>query len=215
VVAPVGPTGCEGTAHSAYFVGAAVGAMRTHVRFDNDATFALDEQAATAFAGYSTPSGWSFRGSVGALVDGSLENDAMPGAHDLSPGFVAAIGVARQWTLGDGYWFVTGSAGLSVAAASTHTAGMADDPRFVAADARIGAIAGRTFAQIWSPYVLARGFGGPVFWKVAGMDATGSDTRHFQLGVGLSVATSIGLTLVVDVSALGEQAASVGASWRL
>jgi hypothetical protein len=215
VVAPVGPTGCEGTSHSAFFVGAAVGAMRTHVRFDNDTTYELEEQAATAFAGYSLPSGWSFRASFGALVDGSLERDDMPGTHDINPGFVAAIGVARQWTLGDGQWFITGSAGLSVAAASTHETGAADDPSFVAGDARIGAIAGRTFATIWNPYVLARGFGGPVWWSVAGMDTTGSDTRHFQLGAGLSVATSFGLTIVVDISALGEQAASLGASWRL
>src|SRR5262245_39067301 len=105
--------------------------MRTHLRFDNDTTFALSEQAATAFAGYSAPSGWSFRASFGALVDGSLEDDAMPGAHDITPGIVGGLGVSRQWTLGDGYWFITGSAGLSVAAASTHQAGVADDPRFV------------------------------------------------------------------------------------
>jgi hypothetical protein len=189
--------------------------MRTHVKFDNDTTYELTEQAATAFAGYSTPTGWSFRAAFGALVDGGLENDAMPGTHDLGAGVVGAIGVARQWTLGDGKWFVTGSAGLSVAAASTHEPGATDDPRFVAGDARVGAIAGRTFATIWNPYVLARGFGGPVFWHVAGMDTTGSDTRHFQLGAGLSVATSIGLTVVIDVSALGEQGASLGASWRL
>jgi hypothetical protein len=185
--------------------------MRTHVRFDNDVTFELSEQAATAFAGYSTPTGWSFRASFGALIDGSLDN--ADGTHDMGPGVVGALGVARQWTLGDGQWFVTGSAGLSVAAASTHE--MTDEPRFVAGDARIGAIAGRTLARIWNPYVLARGFGGPVWWTVAGMDATGTDTRHFQLGAGLSVATSIGLTIVVDISALGEQAASLGASWRL
>jgi hypothetical protein len=186
--------------------------MRTHVRFDDDATYELEEQAATAFAGYSTPGGWSFRASVGALLDGSLEGDTM---HDIGPGFVAAIGAARQWTFGDGLWFVTGSLGLSIASASTQQAGATDEPSFFAGDARVGAIAGRTLAKIWSPYLLARGFGGPVLWTIAGMDATGSDTRHFQLGAGLSVATSVGLTIVVDVSALGEQAASLGASWRL
>lgn len=189
--------------------------MRTHVRFDNDATFELTEQAATAFAGYSTPTGWSFRATLGSLLDGSLEGDQVSGTHDIRPGFVGALGVARQWTLGDGYWFINGSAGLSVAAASTHEAGATDDPSFVAGDARIGVIAGRTLAKIWNPYVLARGFGGPVWWTVAGMDATGTDTRHFQLGAGMSVATSFGLTISVDVSALGEQAASLGASWRL
>lgn len=188
--------------------------MRTHVRFDNDQTFELTEQAATAFAGYATASGWSFRGTLGALIDGGLEDDAT-GAHDLTPGIVGAVGAARQWKLGDGYWFITGSAGLSVASTSTHTAGATNDPRFTAGDVRVGAIAGRSFAKILSPYVLARGFGGPVFWSVSGMDVTGTDTRHFQLGAGMSVATSFGLTIVVDISALGEQGASLGASWRL
>ena len=214
MVAPVGPTGCEDAAHASYFVGASAAAMRTRLRFDNDTTYALTEQAATAFAGYATASGWSFRASFGALVDGKLEGDAMD-THDIAPGIVGALGVARQWKLGDGYWFVTGTAGLSVAAASTHRAGESDEPRFVAADARIGAIAGRTFAEMWNPYILARGFGGPVWWTIAGSDATGTDTRHYQLGAGISVVTTFGLTIVVDVAALGEQAASLGASWRL
>lgn len=184
--------------------------MRTHVRFDND-TFELTEQATTAFVGYSAPTGWSYRASLGVVVDGGLD----PGTHDFDPGFVVALGVSHQWPLGDGRWFVTGSAGLSVARASTHMAGVAGDESFTAGDARVGAIAGRTLGKIWNPYVLARGFGGPVFWTVDGAAVTGTDTRHFQLGAGLSVATSIGLTLNVDVSALGEQAASLGATWRL
>lgn len=183
--------------------------MRTHIRFDSEMTFELTEQAVTAFAGYSSPEGWSVRGSAGAIVDGKL--DAGAGAHDFAPGVVVAVGASRQWTRGS--WFVTGSAGLSVATAATHLA--SESARFVAGDVRGGAIAGRTFAKIVSPYVLARAFGGPVLWAVDGADVTGTDTRHFQLGAGLSAATPIGLTFVVDVSVLGEQAASLGASWRL
>jgi hypothetical protein len=76
-------------------------------------------------------------------------------------------------------------------------------------------IAGRTFAKMWNPYVLARAFGGPVSWSIDAMNVLGSDTRHFQLGAGLSVVTVLGLTVTLDVSALGEQGASLGASWRL
>lgn len=189
--------------------------MRTRVRFHDDATFELTEQAVTAFAGYSSPAGWSVRGSLGALLGGRLESDAMLGTHDIGLGTLAAIGASRQWTFGDGAWFVTGSAGVSVAVAPTTQAGVAGDLRLVAGDGRVGAIVGRTFGTIFSPYLLARGFGGPVWWTVDGADTSGTDTHHFQLGAGLSVATSLGLTIVVDVSALGEQAASLGASWRL
>jgi hypothetical protein len=173
--------------------------MRTHIEFD-EGTFELTEQAVTAFAGYSTPSGWSYRGSLGVIVDGRLDD------HDMTPGGVAGVGASRQWTRAG--WFVTGSAGMSIAIASSN------DARFTAGDVRIGAIAGRTFGPV-SPYVLARGFGGPVWWTVDGASTVGSDTRHFQLGAGLSLTTSFGLTIVADVSALGEQAASLGASWRL
>ena len=173
--------------------------MRTHIEFDAG-TFELEEQAVTAFAGYSAPSGWSYRGSLGVIVDGSIDD------HDMTAGAVVGVGASRQWTRD--YWFVTGSAGVSVAAASSN------DERFTAGDFRIGAIAGRTFGIV-SPYLLARGFGGPVWWTVDGMSTVGSDTRHFQIGGGLSVTTSFGLTIVADVSALGEQAASLGVSWRL
>jgi hypothetical protein len=215
VIAPVGPTGCEGDAHDSTFVGTSVGVMRTHVQFDAGDTFELIEQAATAFAGYSTPTGLSLRATIGVIIDGGLDGDGTLGSHDMGPGVVGGIGVARQWSLGDGRWFITGSAGLSVAVASTHEAGGTDDPRFVAGDVRLGAIAGRTLAKIWSPYLLARAFAGPVWWSVDGMDVTGSDTRHVQLGAGMSVAMSSGFTIVVDVSALGEQAASLGVSMRL
>jgi hypothetical protein len=184
--------------------------MRTHVVFDNDVTYELQEQAATAFAGYSSPAGTSYRASLGVLIDGGLE----PGTHDFNPGFIIAVGASHQWPFGDGKWFVTGSAGLSVARASTHM-GTANEADFTAGDVRAGVIAGRTFGKIWNPYVLGRGFGGPVWWTVDGDAVSGTDTRHFQFGAGLSVATPIGLTINVDVSALGEQAASLGATWRL
>jgi hypothetical protein len=188
--------------------------MRTHIDFGAE-TVELTEQAVTAFAGYATPAGSSVRASLGVLVGGSLDGDATVGTHDLGRGIVGALGVAHQWPIGDGLWFVTGSASISVAAASTHEAGASDDPRFVAGDARIGATAGRTFGKTVAPYVLARAFGGPVWWTIGGMDTTGGDTRHFQLGGGLSVATTFGLTVVVDLSVLGEQAASLGVSMRL
>ncbi|HEY5927165.1 MAG TPA: hypothetical protein VIV11_36005 [Kofleriaceae bacterium] len=189
--------------------------MRTRLKFDNDATFDLDEQAANAFGAYATASGWSFRAAIGALIDGTLEGNEMPGTHDLGPGVMGAVSVAKQWTLGDGQWFVAGSATLSAVRASTHETGAADDPSLTAGDLRIGAMAGRAFATIWKPYIMGRAFGGPVAWTIAGESVVGSDTHHYQLGAGLSVATAFGLTLVVDVSALGEQSASLGFGWRL
>jgi hypothetical protein len=65
-----------------------------------------------------------------------------------------------------------------------------------------------------SPYLLARAFGGPVFWELDAMAVGGTDTHHFQLGAGVSVTTG-SLSVLVDVAALGEQAASLGVALRL
>ena len=199
--------------YGGFFVGASGAATRTRVRFDNDASYALDEQAVTAFGGYATPSGWSFRAAVGALVAGTLDGAQI---HELRPGIMGALAGSKQWTFGaDQEWFIAGSAGLSVVATSTHEAGATTDPRYVAGDVRVGAIAGRTFAEIWKPYLLARAFGGPIAWTLAGADVIGTDTHHFQLGAGASVATAFGLTVLLDVSVLGEQGISLAVSYRL
>lgn len=182
--------------------------------FEDELHFELQEYAVTAFAGYATPGGWSVRLAVGAILDGHLDGDEAPVIHDLGPGVVAAAGGSRRWTPGGGAWFVTASASLSVATASTRAPGM-DPARFLATDARVGAIGGRTFAERWSPYLLARAFGGPVLWSIAGDDVTGTDTTHVQIGAGLSAALPWRLTAVIDVSALGEQAVSLGISKQL
>jgi len=153
------------------------------------------------------------RAAIGAIVGGELDGDQM--THDLRPGVVAALGGSRRWTLGDGQWFVTGSATLSVAVSSTRVDGASSDVRFVAADLNIGAIAGRTFAARWSPYLLARAFGGPVFWSIADEDVTGTDTSHVQIGGGLSVTLPYRFGVSLDVSVLGEQSASLGVSRQL
>jgi hypothetical protein len=79
---------------------------------------------------------------------------------------------------------------------------------------RLGVMAGRALGPA-SPYLMARGFGGPVLWTLDAMDVTGTDAHHFQLGGGVSVTTAGGLSILVDVSALGERSASLGVSLRL
>lgn len=175
----------------------------------------FEQAAAMVFGGYATPSGWSVRLAAGAILGGELEGDGMPGTFEMGRGFVGSVSGARRWALGDRAWFVTGS--LSASGGTTTTTGTvnATDGRLTAFDVRIGAIAGRTFADLISPYVLARAFAGPVLWTVAGEERTGSDPSHLQLGGGLSIATRFGLSAVIDISVVGEQSASLGASWQL
>jgi hypothetical protein len=195
-------------------VGAGAGAIRTRINFDDDQAYDLEQQAITAFGGYTLHSGWSLRLSAGVITGGQLERDDAPLRFELRPGGMIGFAGSRQWTPGDGRWFVTGTGSFSVALASTRSDEGATE-LFTAGDLRIGAIAGRTFAGRFSPYLLARAFGGPVFWTIAGESVSGGDDSHVQLGAGLSVSLPGKVTASVDVSAVGEQALSLGVSYQL
>lgn len=162
-------------------------------------------------AGYATPSRWSFRGSLGAVLDGELE--AAGRTYDIGAGFVVAFGAAKQFDLGA--WFVTGSAGAAVSRTTTteDTSGAAEHTLIGLDLFRIGVMGGRRFGSV-SPYLMVRTFGGPVSWTLDGMDVTGGDTSHLQLGGGVS-ATVSGMALLLDVSALGERSVTLGVSYRL
>ena len=186
----------------------------TTLVFGGEQYLDLRQSAVTVIGGYAWPSRISIRAALGVLAGGSLEGEGR--TFDLGAGIVGSIGVARQWSRAP--WFVTGSAGLGASRASTRetlAAGM-HGPRvsLTAIDGRAGVTAGRTFGP-FSPYLLARVFGGPVFWHWDGDATTGTDTRHFQLGAGASLAIGARATILVDLAALGERAASLGVAVNL
>lgn len=149
------------------------------------------------------------RVSLGAVLDGSLEGGGQ--RFELGTGIVGSVGVAHQWLRGP--WFVTATLALGASRATTRAPAARGDRvdavSITATDLRAGVMAGRALGPV-RPYVLARGFGGPVFWSIDGEDVTGTDTRKFQLGAGASLALPRDLALLVDVSVLGERAASLG-----
>ena len=125
-----------------------------------------------------------------------------------------AAAIAKQLERGD--WFLSGSLGAAISRTTTDEEMPGAGRRtLIGLDLiRFGVMAGRRFGSV-SPYLLARAFGGPVSWTLGGMDVTGGDTSKFQLGAGASVSTASGLSLLIDVSALGERSVSLGASYRL
>jgi hypothetical protein len=74
---------------------------------------------------------------------------------------------------------------------------------------------GVTLANRVSPYVMARGFGGPVKWQLDGRDITGTDQHHYQLGVGSSISLPFHMSALVDASLLGERSLSLGVALAL
>lgn len=216
---PVGPTGCEGNhagrADSAWFLGASFGMFTSELRFSDGTEPDITEQSVVASGGYRWAGGWSARVAAGAVLGGTLEHGGR--AHDVGAGWMAAAGLSRSFPLGE-RWFVSGNvtAGVSSTSTTEQQAGsMSEAVSLAAVDVRLGVLAGVTLWQRWSPYVLARGFGGPVLWTLDGEDITGSDQHHYQLGVGSTVALPWSLTLLVDASVVGERAVSLGLSAEL
>lgn len=43
---------------------------------------------------------------------------------------------------------------------------------------------GKTIAEVFTPYMLARAFGRPILWRYQGDYTVGNDKYHYQLGAG-------------------------------
>jgi len=197
---------------SQWFVGAGAGVSRSTLRFDGGREHDIEQTAVTASIGLARPSRLSVRAAIGAVLHGSLEGEGR--SYDIGRGFLLTASVSKQWVTGD--WFLTGSFSASASRTTTTEAvPRASSVGLTAFDlARGGITAGRAFGLV-SPYLLARAFGGPVLWEIDGMDLAGTDVYHFQLGAGVSASTPWGLSVLLDISALGEQAASLGVALRL
>ena len=160
---------------------------------------------------------------AGGIAGGTLVHGA---ARDtIGPGFAAFTGIAGRIVDGRGAIpFVQLTATLSVTHALTRTddhgtrtdgtfsrSRQAESPRFTALDLRVGAIAGKTLAEVFTPYVTARAFGGPIAWRFDGETVTGTDLYKYQLGGGLSLALfDRRFDVFAEGIALGERGVAAG-----
>jgi hypothetical protein len=167
----------------------------------------------------------SLSGQLGAggIAGGELVHGA---ARDtIGPGFAGFVGIAGRLIDGRGALpFVQLTATLSSTHALTRTDGNGtrtdgttspgarpETPRFTAFDLRLGVIAGKTFGDVFTPYVTARAFGGPILWRFDGNDVTGTDLYKYQLGGGLSLALfDRRLDVFAEGIALGERGLAAG-----
>jgi len=167
----------------------------------------------------------SFSALIGAggIAGGTLEHGFARDA--IGPGFAGFSGIAWRAVDGKGALpFVQLTATLSVTHALTRTddrgtrtdgttspGAQPDTPRFTAFDLRVGAVAGKTIADVFTPYVTARAFGGPISWRFDGAEVTGTDLYKYQLGGGLSLAVlDRRFDVFAEGIALGERGVSAG-----
>jgi hypothetical protein len=148
---------------------------------------------------------------AGVAFGGSL---TLPdGKYEFSPGPTGVLG-ADYRAFDDGRYFLLLTSGLSFAFARTHLGGQ-PSVGYEAFDLRVGAEFGVELARVFRPYALARGFGGPVFWRHEGEAVDGTDTHHYQFGVGASVRLAKALSLFAEGVPLGERAVSLGVGLAL
>lgn len=159
---------------------------------------------------------------AGGIAGGELVHGA---ARDtLGPGFAGYVGVAGRAYDGKGWIpFLQLTATLSVTHMGTRTddqgtrtdgstsASGPSSPTFTATDLRVGAMAGRTFGDAFTPYVTARAFGGPIAWRFDGAAVTGTDLYKYQVGGGLSLALfQRRLDVFAEGIAFGERGLAAG-----
>lgn len=165
----------------------------------------FEDRMVLANATWSFADLWALRAGAGMVVDGAA--DVGGERRTLGTGWLAEAAISRVFLTGQPV-FLLGAFGLSASSASAD--GPAGKTRFSAGDGRLTVTVGRTFFDRVSPYLSGTVFGGPIFYRTAGADLTGTDTRHWQLAAGLAAALPKRVDLFVEWAPLGERALSAG-----
>lgn len=220
---PVGPTGaalsCTGE-HGAdaaeapkFRVAASTTWSATRLSFGGDDSFDADSRRRAVAASFE----WralddlTVTAGAGAAIDGRLVVRGV--RSDLGAGPLGTVGVAYRFLAGEGWVpFILGGATFAASTASTHTRfedGRREDARLTALDFRGSVTVGEVFGDAFVPYVVARGFGGPIFWTRGDADVVGTDKFKYQFGGGL-LATARYFDAYFELVPLGERAAVFG-----
>lgn len=140
---------------------------------------------------------------VGLIAAGTLGEGGR--THDFEPGLVGAL--ALDWrVLSAPADPISLTLGVQLAAGHAPLTHDGRSRAWTSTDLRASVTVSRTLWQVLTPYVSARVFGGPIFWR----DATGADETHLQLALGLGIAPLPGFSLHVEGAILSERGVSGG-----
>jgi hypothetical protein len=154
---------------------------------------------------------------AGYVFSGALEVGAR--RYDVEAGALVLVGASWRVVNDEGAIpYVVFSASLGAMRASLHDLRDADQPSsasYVAIDGRFGATLGKTFADIVSPYIALRVFGGPVFYDDDVEVRVGTDRYHVQPALGVVGIVPGVLDVFFEGAPVLEQAISggVGLTW--
>jgi hypothetical protein len=164
----------------------------------------LRETSLLATASYQLGPALGLQLAAGAILDGTI------GMHagDVRPGFAAAAAASYLAVYEEERRpFVS----LSLSLAGSRASAVADDGAvhpLTAFDLRLGAMVGKTFGPL-TGFAVARGFAGPVYFRVAGRDETGGDVHHYAIGAGLTARIGRRLSVAAEGLPLGERSAAI------
>jgi hypothetical protein len=179
----------------------------TRLRFSGGVQGDETRNVLLATIAYSRSPRLTLHASAGASLFGTL--DMPDGAYRFSSGPAALLG--GSWRLLEGPEFILLTSGLSFSASRTERPAE-PSANYEAFDLRLGAEVGTTLFGILRPYVPLRVFGGPIFWRYQGQSVTGTDTHHYQVGLGFALQVQRRIHLFAEGIPLGERAVSLGLS---
>lgn len=192
-------------------VSAVVGHASSRLIFDGKTYVDIDRRAAIATYERRLATRWTLQVAAGGIITGTLAVGNQ--RHSFGPGWTAGVSTSFRALDGSGSRpFLLFGATLAFAGATTRQEKKSDAANisYLAGDFRLSAVLGKTFFQTLSPYLVVRGFGGPIAWQIDGKDARGTDTYKFQIGAGLSVSMPKRLDAFLEFVPLGEKALSSG-----
>jgi hypothetical protein len=169
--------------------------------------------SALAELAYAPTARLTISAGLGVAFGGKLE--APDGSHAFTPGIAAGLGISYRIAEGStplGRAFALVGGNVSFTGASTQHDGEGARTAYDALDIRASVTGGLTWLNVLSGYLVARGFGGPVYWTYQGASVLGTDTHHYQVGGGLALLVAKRVDLFVEGVPLGEQAVAGGAS---
>jgi hypothetical protein len=196
-----------------WHVGASAVYTSTAIHFAEAGGYPETRRSIVASLAYQPTPRLSFQLAAGATVGGRLETPT--GQYDFASGPTAAVGASYRIVTGTRP-FVLVTSTLSFSEAATRpaaAAGSGPSESYTAFDLRVGGLVGTTLWRVLSPYGVARVFGGPVYWRYQGDRVTGTDTHHYQIGAGLTVAILRRANVFAEGIPVGERALAVGAAF--
>jgi hypothetical protein len=149
---------------------------------------------------------------VGAFLGGHISSPA--GRFALAPGVASILGASWRVVDPDGWIpFVLLSLQVSYVNSSAQREEDASAVGYNAFDLRGGLVVGTTFLRVFTPYVVGRGFGGPVYWRYQGAAIVGTDDHHWQVGAGFSLRLGRRFDVFAEGVPLGELGVTAGAGF--